>query len=150
MDQLGCRIDRAVSTCIITADRTTKTPIGEIDDFLFEVNNIIISIKVLVIEATQYQALVGNDWLSKTKAILDWIIQKLQLSQNSWHTHVPATCGHFKPTNMPAPLIEFKKKEKKPIWKAYQVSWADKDHNELLSILSWDNNNKRKQKEELT
>ncbi|KAG9298655.1 hypothetical protein G9A89_012723 [Geosiphon pyriformis] len=44
----------------------------------------------------------------------------------------------------------FKEEERKPTWKAYQVSWADEDHNELLPILSWDNNGKGKQKEELT
>ncbi|KAG9290314.1 hypothetical protein G9A89_007045 [Geosiphon pyriformis] len=41
-------------------------------------------------EATQYQALVGNNWLSKTNATLDWNMQKLQISQNSQHTRVPA------------------------------------------------------------
>ncbi|KAG9290365.1 hypothetical protein G9A89_007096 [Geosiphon pyriformis] len=106
------------------ADRTTKTPIGEIDDFSIEVNGIIVPIKVLVMEATQYQALVGNDWLSKTNTTLDWNTQKLQLSQN-------ATCGHFKTPNTPVPLIEFKKEEKKSIWEVYQVLWADKNHNKL-------------------
>ncbi|KAG9293955.1 hypothetical protein G9A89_019293 [Geosiphon pyriformis] len=61
IDQLGCRVDHTAHTRIITADETTKTLIGEIDNFPFEVNGIIILIKVLVIEATQYQALVGND-----------------------------------------------------------------------------------------
>ncbi|KAG9291580.1 hypothetical protein G9A89_021999 [Geosiphon pyriformis] len=42
------------------ADGATKTLIGEIDDFPFEVNDIIVLIKVLVIEATQYQALSSN------------------------------------------------------------------------------------------
>ncbi|KAG9299026.1 hypothetical protein G9A89_020339 [Geosiphon pyriformis] len=32
---------------------------------------------------------------------------------------------------------------------AYQVSWADIDHNELLLILLWDNKEKEKEKEEL-
>ncbi|KAG9295854.1 hypothetical protein G9A89_006593 [Geosiphon pyriformis] len=35
-----------------------------------------VPIKVLIIEATQYQALVGNDWLSKTNALLDWNIKR--------------------------------------------------------------------------
>ncbi|KAG9295561.1 hypothetical protein G9A89_003864 [Geosiphon pyriformis] len=60
MDQLGHQVDHAASARIITADEATKTPIGEIDDFLFEVNGIIIPIKVLVIKATQYQALTTN------------------------------------------------------------------------------------------
>ncbi|KAG9289380.1 hypothetical protein G9A89_007941 [Geosiphon pyriformis] len=71
IDQLSYQVDRAASTRIITANRATKTLIGEIDDFSFEINGIIVPIKVLVMEATQYQTLVGNDWLIKTHAILD-------------------------------------------------------------------------------
>ncbi|KAG9303832.1 hypothetical protein G9A89_018729 [Geosiphon pyriformis] len=87
MDQLGCRVNRAASARIIMADGATKTPIGEIDDLPIEINSIIVPIKVLVMEATQYQALVGNDWLSKTNATLNWNTQELQLSQNRQHTN---------------------------------------------------------------
>ncbi|KAG9291652.1 hypothetical protein G9A89_022071 [Geosiphon pyriformis] len=129
-------IDHVASARIITADGATKTPIGEIDGFSFEVNDIIILIKVLVMEAIQYQALVNNDWLVKTNAVLNWNMQELQLSQNGQHTYVPATCDHFKTTNSTTPLIEFEEKKMKPIWKAYQVSWADSEHNKLLPVLS--------------
>ncbi|KAG9301087.1 hypothetical protein G9A89_012470 [Geosiphon pyriformis] len=77
IDQLSRRVDRAASARIITANETTKTPIGKIDDFSFEVNGIMTPIKVLVIEATQYQALVDNNWLSKVNAMLDWNTQEL-------------------------------------------------------------------------
>ncbi|KAG9286090.1 hypothetical protein G9A89_022767 [Geosiphon pyriformis] len=77
MDQLGCRVDHAVTAWIITVDGNTKIPIEEIDNFPFEINGIQIPIKVLIIEATQYQALVGNNWLSKANAILDWNTQEL-------------------------------------------------------------------------
>ncbi|KAG9303805.1 hypothetical protein G9A89_018702 [Geosiphon pyriformis] len=50
-------VDQAVSARIITVDGATKMPIGEIDNFPIEVNGIITFIKVLVMEATQYQAL---------------------------------------------------------------------------------------------
>ncbi|KAG9305935.1 hypothetical protein G9A89_016588 [Geosiphon pyriformis] len=80
IDQLGHRVDCAASTCIITADRAIKTPIGKIDDFSFEVNGIIVLIKVLT-------------------------------------------------TNLTTPLIEFEKKEKKLTWEAYQMLWAEKNHN---------------------
>ncbi|KAG9304146.1 hypothetical protein G9A89_019708 [Geosiphon pyriformis] len=95
----GCRVDCTASVHIITADRATKTPIGEIDNFPFEVNGIIILIKVLVIEAIQYQALVGNDWLSKTNAILDWTIQELQLSQNVRKRRKKTYLGSLSKTN---------------------------------------------------
>ncbi|KAG9286001.1 hypothetical protein G9A89_022677 [Geosiphon pyriformis] len=132
IDQLGCRVDHATSARIITTDETTKTPIGEIDNFPFKVNDIITPINVLVMEAIQYQALVDNDWLSKTNAIFDWTTQELQLSQNGQHTHVPATCGHFKTTNSTIPLIEFEKEEKKPTWEAYQLTpnWEWKEEND--------------------
>ncbi|KAG9298660.1 hypothetical protein G9A89_012728 [Geosiphon pyriformis] len=64
-------VDCAASARIITADRMTKTPISKIDNFPIKVNGITISIKVLVMEAIHYQALVGNDWLSKTNVMLD-------------------------------------------------------------------------------
>ncbi|KAG9304733.1 hypothetical protein G9A89_003907 [Geosiphon pyriformis] len=86
IDQLGCRVDHAASARIITADGVTKTPIGEIDDFPIEVNSLIVPIKVLIMEATQYQALVGNNWLFKINTTLDWNTQELQLSQNGQHT----------------------------------------------------------------
>ncbi|KAG9307034.1 hypothetical protein G9A89_003085 [Geosiphon pyriformis] len=98
MNQLGHQVDWTASTRIITADGTTKTPIGEIDDFSIEVNGIVTPIKILVIEAIQYQALVGNNWLVKTNTVLDWTTQELQLTM----------CGHFKATNTTTPLIDFK------------------------------------------
>ncbi|KAG9302592.1 hypothetical protein G9A89_007296 [Geosiphon pyriformis] len=129
-------VDCTVSARIITTDGATKTPIGEINNFSIEVNGIVVPIKVLVMKATQYQALIGNNWLSKTNTVLDWITQELVLSQNGQHTRVPAMCGHFKVTNTTAPLIDFEKEKPKPIWKTYQ----------LPPILSWDNNGKEKQK----
>ncbi|KAG9301866.1 hypothetical protein G9A89_004545 [Geosiphon pyriformis] len=115
------QVDCTASARIITADGATKTPIDEIDDFPIEINSIIISIKVLVMEAIQYQALVGNNWLSKTNATLDWTTQKLRINLNGQHIRVPATYGHFKPSNiMPtALLIEFEEEENKPMWEAY-------------------------------
>ncbi|KAG9295111.1 hypothetical protein G9A89_006092 [Geosiphon pyriformis] len=142
-------VDRTASARILTADEATKTPISKIDEFPFEVNGIITPIKVLVIEATQYQALVGNNWLFKTNAVLDWTTQELQLSINGQHTRVPAMCGHFKILSREEPLIELEEEEKKPIWKAYQVSWADNDHNKLPLILSWNDKGKRKEEKEL-
>ncbi|KAG9294998.1 hypothetical protein G9A89_017792 [Geosiphon pyriformis] len=80
IDQLSYQVDRAASARIITADGTTRMLIGKIDNFPIEVNSIITPIKVLVMEATQYQALVSNNWLVKTNAVLNWTTQELQLS----------------------------------------------------------------------
>ncbi|KAG9301714.1 hypothetical protein G9A89_016785 [Geosiphon pyriformis] len=125
-------------------------PIGEIDNFSIEVNDIITPIKVLVIEATQYQALVGNDWLSKNNVVLNWTIQELQLSQNGQHMQVLTMCGHFKSNNVTtlALLIDLKKEKLKLTWEVYQVSWTDIDHNKLPPIFIWDDDNNRKKEQE--
>ncbi|KAG9289290.1 hypothetical protein G9A89_007851 [Geosiphon pyriformis] len=121
MDQLGHRVDQAASARIITANGATKTPISKIDNFPFEVNGIVTSIKVLVMEATQYQALVGNDWLFKVNATLDWNTQELQLTYQGQHIRVLAMYGHFKTLLREKLLIELEEEKEKPTWEAYQV-----------------------------
>ncbi|KAG9300342.1 hypothetical protein G9A89_011415 [Geosiphon pyriformis] len=129
-------IDQTTNARIIITDGTTKTLIGEIDNLSIEVNSIIVPVKILVMEATQYQALVGNNWLFKTNTILNWTIQELQFSQNSQHIQVPAMYGHFKALLRDRPLIKLEEEKEKPTWEAYQVSWTDENHNKLPLILS--------------
>ncbi|KAG9289702.1 hypothetical protein G9A89_014437 [Geosiphon pyriformis] len=113
---------------------------------------------------TQYQALVGNNWLSKTNAILDWTTQELQLSGNGQYTHVPAMCDHFKVPSKEEPLIELEK-EKKPIWKAFQnnkgkkkeeeliwkpnlEAWGEDELSESTTEWAWEEKRKEKEKED--
>ncbi|KAG9284457.1 hypothetical protein G9A89_014061 [Geosiphon pyriformis] len=98
-------VDCAASTRIITVDGATKTPIGEIDDFPIKVNGIIVSIKVLMMEAIQYQALI--EWSTHVSTSNVWSLQSYQ---------------HHK---------------------AYQVLWADEEHNKLWE---WDKRKKGKEK----
>ncbi|KAG9286358.1 hypothetical protein G9A89_014524 [Geosiphon pyriformis] len=145
MDQLGRRVDCTVSTRIITANEVTKTPIGKIDNFSIEVNGIIVPIKVLIMKATQYQALIGNDWLSKTNTILDWNTQELQLSQNILWANV----NH----NKLLPILIWnnndngkEKQREKPIWEATIDTWTDNNQSKMPPILDWKKKNKEKEK----
>ncbi|KAG9294177.1 hypothetical protein G9A89_021536 [Geosiphon pyriformis] len=61
INQLGHQVNQAASAKIITADGATKTPISKINNLPIEINGITVPIKVLVMEATQYQALMSND-----------------------------------------------------------------------------------------
>ncbi|KAG9298327.1 hypothetical protein G9A89_002815 [Geosiphon pyriformis] len=97
MDQLGRQVDQAASTRIITADGITKTPIGEINNLLIEIDGIIISIKVLVIKATQYQALVNNNWLLKTNPIHISTSNIWPFQIQQYHKHIKS-CGLKKTT----------------------------------------------------
>ncbi|KAG9290689.1 hypothetical protein G9A89_011652 [Geosiphon pyriformis] len=71
MQQLKRNVDRPAQTVIVTADDMKKTPVGEINDFSFSIDGITILVKVLIMDASQYQALVKNDWLLKANANLN-------------------------------------------------------------------------------
>ncbi|KAG9286862.1 hypothetical protein G9A89_012412, partial [Geosiphon pyriformis] len=78
------------SAKIITADGATKTLIGKIDDFSFKVNSIIIPIKVLVMEATQYQALVAliqPKWSTYMCTSHVWSLQDHQYTSITHQSH---------------------------------------------------------------
>ncbi|KAG9285526.1 hypothetical protein G9A89_006514 [Geosiphon pyriformis] len=112
-----------------------KTPVGEIDNFPFTLNGITIPVKVFVMDAPQYQALVGNDWLQKANANLNWETQELTISYQEQHARVPATCGTFNKCSEKAPAFEFEPEEKKPFIETFMAlgstsNWADETEQE--------------------
>ncbi|KAG9303347.1 hypothetical protein G9A89_013673 [Geosiphon pyriformis] len=135
MQQLKKNVDRPAQTVIVTADGMKKTPVGEIDKFSFTLNGIIIPVKVLVMDALQYQALVGNDWLQKANANLNWETQKLTISYQGQHAWVPVICGTFNKCSEKAPAFEFEPEEEKPIIETFMAlgstsNWANETKQE--------------------
>ncbi|KAG9302761.1 hypothetical protein G9A89_009538 [Geosiphon pyriformis] len=128
MNQLGCRVDRAVSARIIIADGVTKTPISEIDNFSFEVNGIVTSIKVLVMEATQYQALVGP---THTCTGHMWPLQ-----DSSKRETIDQTGEEERETYLGS----------LPSVKTDDLTWTDNNKNELTSSWEWEENKEEKRK----
>ncbi|KAG9305298.1 hypothetical protein G9A89_007793 [Geosiphon pyriformis] len=120
----------------ITAMYTeAETPVREIDNFLFTLDGITILVKVLVMNAPQYQALVRNDWLQKANANLNWETQELTISYQGQHAWVLAICGTFNKCSEKAPAFEFEPKKKKPIIETFMVlesmsNWADETEQE--------------------
>ncbi|KAG9287922.1 hypothetical protein G9A89_017517 [Geosiphon pyriformis] len=138
VNQLGFKVNRVMTSQIITADESTKLSHGKINLFPFEINGIVIPTKVLVIDATQYQVLVENDWLTKANATLNWTTQKLLINYNGHQTRIPATCGHFqKPSANQRPTFEFEKNPALPAIETYQLSWADNQRTGLPAIPTW-------------
>ncbi|KAG9288080.1 hypothetical protein G9A89_017675 [Geosiphon pyriformis] len=85
MQQLKRNVDRPAQIVIVTANGMKKTPVGEIDNFPFTLDGIIIPVKVLVMDAFQYQALVRNDWLNKANANLNCETQELTIFYEGQH-----------------------------------------------------------------
>ncbi|KAG9289175.1 hypothetical protein G9A89_022484 [Geosiphon pyriformis] len=135
MQQLKRNVDRPAQTVIITADGMKKIPVGKIDNFLFTLDGITIPVKVLVMDAPQYQAFVRNDWLQKANANLNWETQELTISYQEQHARVPAICGTFNKCSEKAPAFEFKPEEEKPIIETFMAlgstsNWANETEQE--------------------
>ncbi|KAG9295794.1 hypothetical protein G9A89_009023 [Geosiphon pyriformis] len=119
--QLKRNVDRPAQIVIITTNDIKKTPVGEIDNFPFTFDRITILVKVLVMDAPQYQALIGNDWLQKANANLNWETQELTIFYQGQHIWVPATCGTFNKCSEKAPAFEFKLEEEKPLIETFMA-----------------------------
>ncbi|KAG9285425.1 hypothetical protein G9A89_010900 [Geosiphon pyriformis] len=137
MQQLQRTVNRPAQTVIVTADDIKKTPVGEIDNFLFTIDGITISVKVLVMNTSQYQALVRNDWLLKANANLDWKTQELKISYQRQYIIVPVTCGTFNKQSEKAPVFEFEEEKEMPLTKIYMAlkstyNWAKKTEQEIF------------------
>ncbi|KAG9297982.1 hypothetical protein G9A89_018810 [Geosiphon pyriformis] len=131
MQQLRKNVDRPVQTVIVIANGMKKTPVGEINNFPFTVNEITISVKVLVMDVLQYQAFIRNDWLLKTNANLDWETQELKISYQGQYIKVPAICGTFNKKSEKPPVFEFEEKKKLLITKIFMAfglpsNWVEK------------------------
>ncbi|KAG9291607.1 hypothetical protein G9A89_022026 [Geosiphon pyriformis] len=137
MQQLKRNIDRPAQTVIVTADGIKKTPVRKIDDFPFSIDGITIPVKVLVMDAPQYQALIGNDWLLKANANLNWKTQELKISYQGQYTIVPATCGTFNKRSEKAPIFEFEEEKEMPLTKTYMAlgstsNWTEETEQKIF------------------
>ncbi|KAG9291198.1 hypothetical protein G9A89_004601 [Geosiphon pyriformis] len=137
MQQLQQTVDRPAQTVIITADGMKKTPVREINNFLFTIDEITILVKVLVMDIPQYQALVRNDWLLKTNANLDWEIQELKISYQGQYTIVSATCKTFNKQSEKAPVLEFEEEKEMSLTEIYMAlgstsNWAEETEQEIF------------------
>ncbi|KAG9288113.1 hypothetical protein G9A89_017708 [Geosiphon pyriformis] len=150
MQQLKRNVNQPAQTVIVTADGMKKTPVGEINNFSFTLDGITIPVKVLVMDASQYQALIENDWLQKANANLNWKTQELTISYQGQHAQVPATCGTFNKCSEKAPAFEFKPEEKKPFIETFMAlgstsNWADETKQEHFTPHSYSKPEPRKQ-----
>ncbi|KAG9288388.1 hypothetical protein G9A89_021419 [Geosiphon pyriformis] len=133
----GSAGNRPAQTVIVTADGMKKTLVGEINDFSFTIDGITIPVKVLVMDASQYQALVGNDWLLKANANLNWKTQELKISYQEQYTIVSATCGTFNKQSEKTSVFEFEKEKEMPLTETYMAlrlpsNWAEKTEQKIF------------------
>ncbi|PKB95168.1 hypothetical protein RhiirA5_386188, partial [Rhizophagus irregularis] len=72
LNDLGIAIDRPSTTLMINVNGEQRRPLGEVLNFPVTIKGMTIPIDVVVTDAMDYSAIVGNNWLAKVKANIDY------------------------------------------------------------------------------
>ena len=77
LKDLEMEITRASKTVMINVNGERRRPLGAVSDIPLKILNCIIPMDAIVTDAESYAAIVGNDWLRKTKAVIDYDNNKM-------------------------------------------------------------------------
>ncbi|CAB4374102.1 unnamed protein product [Rhizophagus irregularis] len=69
LNDLGIAINQPSTTLMINVNGERRRPLGEVLNFPVTIKGMTISIDVVVTDAMDYSAIVGNDWLAKGNEI---------------------------------------------------------------------------------
>ncbi|PKC52821.1 hypothetical protein RhiirA1_404711, partial [Rhizophagus irregularis] len=89
LKDLKIPIDRLSTTMMINVNGERKRPLGEVLNFPITIQDITVPINVVVTEAESYAAIVGNDWLSKVRANIDYETAAMNITWEEQTISVP-------------------------------------------------------------
>ncbi|RGB22124.1 hypothetical protein C1646_678057 [Rhizophagus diaphanus] len=89
LNDLEIEIDQPSAIVMINVNEKKKQPLVEILDFLITVGGMTVPINVVVIDAKSYSAIMGNDWLSKVQAQLNYKASTLLFTWQSQEVEIP-------------------------------------------------------------
>ena len=92
LEKVGRKVDQPSNINMIGINGEKRKAQGEIKSLPIVVQQQLLPINVVVSEATGYDVLVGNDWLTKYQAKLDWEKQMLMFSTNEKTFTADAAC----------------------------------------------------------
>jgi hypothetical protein len=72
LKDLDMEITKASKTVMVNVNGERRRPLGAVTDIPLKIQDRIIPMDAIVTDANSYAAIVGNDWLRKTKAVLDY------------------------------------------------------------------------------
>ncbi|CAG8530301.1 3786_t:CDS:2 [Ambispora leptoticha] len=94
----GITIDRPSTVMMVGVHGEQKRPLGEIDEFPVTVGGKTITSRAVVTDAGNYAVIVGNDWMKKARARLDWESCELMIRDGDKKIKVPTE--YCKPANI--------------------------------------------------
>lgn len=89
LNEVGIAIDRPSTTLMINVNGERKRPLGEVLNFPITVQGVTVPIDVVVTDALTYSAIVGNDWLSKVNASIDYGTASMIIHWQGKETEIP-------------------------------------------------------------
>jgi len=77
---------------MVNVNGERRRPLGVVSDLPLKIKGCIIPMDAIVTEADSYAAIVGNDWLRKTKAVLDYNNNKMTIKWDKKTIEVVTEC----------------------------------------------------------
>jgi hypothetical protein len=92
LKELDMEITHASKTLMVNVNGERRRPLGAVNDIPLKIEGHMIPMSAIVTEADSYSAIVGNDWLRKSKALIDYYNNEMILKWNGQEIHVPIEC----------------------------------------------------------
>jgi hypothetical protein len=92
LKDLEMEITRASKTVMVNVNGERRRPLDAVSDIPLKILDCIIPMDAIVTDANSYSAIVGNDWLCKTKAILDYNNNLMTIEWNGQALEVATEC----------------------------------------------------------
>src|SRR6266487_4894241 len=92
LEKVGRKIDQFSHVNMIGINGEKRKALGEIRSLPIVVQKQLLPVNVIVSEATGYDILIGNDWLTKYQAKLDWKKQMLTFGTEGKTFEVDTAC----------------------------------------------------------
>ena len=85
-------ITQASKTIMVNVNGERRRPLGAVSNIPLKIQNIVIPMDAIVTDANSYAAIVGNDWLRKMKAIIDYNNNKMVIKWKGDVLEVTTEC----------------------------------------------------------
>ncbi|CAB5364533.1 unnamed protein product [Rhizophagus irregularis] len=92
LKDLDMEITKVSKTIMVNVNGERRRPLGAVTDIPLKIHECIIPMDAIVTDANSYSAIVGNDWLRKTKAVLDYNNNRMTIKWKDQVLEVTTEC----------------------------------------------------------
>lgn len=95
LGQLGWEIKATTRQTIIIADGCRDMPLEKVTNLPIRFSKLIIPMNAIIVDTTSYDLVIGNDWLTKVRDIINIDAQKIYIYWKGRYYEIPINleCG---------------------------------------------------------